>query len=323
MASIFLEIEKNYERLRDSNERERIRRVKEIYAKFPEVQEIDKNIRALGFEAAKEGILSGKESSKVSAKNEMKTLRAMKESILVSNGYTRDYLDEVYRCIICKDQGVLEDGSRCSCYTRQLTRHLYKMSNMERMIEKQNFSTFDINVFSPLPFEDEGISPRENMKLILKMGQEFIETFEQHNDMNLLFYGATGQGKTFLCNAIAGELLERNYSVVYQTAFTLVDILEQRKFRNDGSKEIKVQFELLLNCDLLVIDDLGTELSNNFTNSQIFNIVNTRLISGKKTVISSNLSPTEISKTYTDRVFSRVFDKFIPIHFFGPDLRWE
>lgn len=323
MASIFKEIERNYEKLRDRNERHRQERLREVYSKLPEIKEIDFNIRSLGFEAAKSGLLSGDEKASEVAKNELEALKAMKESILLSNGYNRDFLEERYHCKYCKDQGTLDNGDRCSCYNRQLTRYLYRMSNVERMIEKQNFATFDLNVFSPLPFEDEEMSPRENMKLVLEMVNRFIETFEEYNDMNLLFYGSTGQGKTFLCNSISGELLERNYSVIYQTAFTLVDILEQRKFRNDGSKELELQYNMLMESDLLVIDDLGTEMANNFTNSQIFNIVNTRMIAGKKTLISSNLTPTEISQTYTDRVFSRVFDKFIPMRFYGPDLRWE
>lgn len=323
MTSIFQEIERHYERLRDQNQKERQRRLEEVYRDLPEIREIEKNIRALGFEAARSSLAKGESHDQDLAKEELRTLKAMKESILVSHGYPRDYLDPVYHCEDCQDQGFLEDGSRCSCYTRQLTHKLYKMSNMERMIKKQNFSTFDINVFSDLPFEDRGISPKENMKNILKIVGQFIETFDQYNDMNLLLYGSTGQGKTFLCNAIAGDLLEKNYSVVYQTAYGLVDILEERKFRNDRPKEVEVQYDLLMTCDLLVIDDLGTEMANSFTNSQIFNIVNTRIIGGKKTLISSNLSPQEISQTYTDRVFSRVFDKFIPLSFFGPDLRWE
>ena len=139
----------------------------------------------------------------------------------------------------------------------------------------------------------------------------------------MLFYGTTGLGKTFLCNCISKSLLDKDKIVIYQTAFTILEILERRRF-GKGNKEISdYQYDLLFEADLLVIDDLGTEVTNTFTNAEIFNIVNTRLIAGKKTLISTNLTPKEISGIYTDRIFSRILDKFIPLKFYGKDLRWE
>lgn len=254
---------------------------------------------------------------------ELKSLQEMKENMLMARGYSKNYLEPIYTCPYCQDKGTLEDGSRCHCYVQKLASRLYKMSNMEGMLEKQNFATFDLEVFSDLPFSDEEKSPRDNMREILKTVKIFIDEFSSPNEMNLLFYGSTGQGKTFLSNAIARELLDQSFTVIYQTAFTLLDILERRKFYRDDNPRVGTEYELLFDADLLIIDDLGTELSNNFTNSEIFNIINTRLMKGKKTLISTNLSPSEISKTYSDRIFSRIFEKFLPIRFYGPDLRWE
>ena len=141
--------------------------------------------------------------------------------------------------------------------------------------------------------------------------------------MNLLLYGPTGLGKTFLSHAIAAELMAAGKSVVYETAFGLVRIFEEKTFNRDASDEVKMAYDSLFKADLLIIDDLGTEMVNSFTNAQFFNILNTRLIEGKKTIISTNLSPREISSVYGDRVFSRVFDKFVPMEFIGEDLRWE
>ena len=115
----------------------------------------------------------------------------------------------------------------------------------------------------------------------------------------------------------------KNKIVIYQTAFTILEIIERHRFRRDSKEFNDYQYNLLFEADLLIIDDLGTEVANTFTNAEIFNIVNTRIIAGKKTIISSNLTPKEISETYTDRVFSRIFDKFIPLKFYGHDLRWE
>ncbi|NLI66362.1 MAG: ATP-binding protein, partial [Tissierellia bacterium] len=173
------------------------------------------------------------------------------------------------------------------------------------------------------PFEGEVLTPRENMIDIVGIAEGFISNFDENNGENLLFYGTTGLGKTYLCNCIAKSLLDKNKIVIYQTAFTILDILEERRF-GKGDKELSnYQYELLLDCDLLIIDDLGTEISNTFTNAEIFNIVNTRLLRNKKTIISTNLTPKEISDIYTDRVFSRIFHRFNPLKFYGNDLRWE
>lgn len=163
------------------------------------------------------------------------------------------------------------------------------------------------------------MSPKENMKLILDASREFIKTFEEKNDFNLLFYGATGQGKTFMINCIAKELLNRNISVVYQTAFTICEVIEDYKFRRNSTNDIK--YKQLFDAELLIIDDLGIEMATTVTNSGIFNIINKRIISGKKTIISTNLEPEELTNIYTDRVTSRVFQRFYQLKFFGEDLR--
>lgn len=190
---------------------------------------------------------------------------------------------------------------------------------MSYTLDKENFNTFDLGIFSREPYKNEGISPRENMEMVLKLSRRFINTFKDKNDMNLLFYGPTGQGKTFMLNCIAKELIDENVAVVYQTAFNMLDLIEDRKFRRNEINSVK--YNLLFDCELLIIDDLGIEFTNSFTASEIFNIVNTRILRGSKTLISTNLSPDELTAKYTDRVFSRVFQKFEPIKFFGEDLR--
>ena len=248
----------------------------------------------------------------------------MEKAFLLTEGnISADYLDLTYDCLNCKDTGYLDDGQRCSCMKQMLINRAYKMSNLESVLDKENFKTFDIKVFSNDPFEGEKLSPRENMMEILSYAEGFIGNFRENNGENLLFYGTTGLGKTFLCNCIAKALLDKNKIVIYQTAFTILDILEKRRFRKDISDITEYDYSLLFDGDLLIIDDLGTEVSNTFTNAEIFNIVNTRLLAGKKTIISTNLTPNEISEIYTDRVFSRILDKFIPLKFYGKDLRWE
>ena len=138
-----------------------------------------------------------------------------------------------------------------------------------------------------------------------------------------MFYGDTGLGKTFMCNCIAKSLLDKGHLVIYQTAFKMFEIIEDYKFKNADSHISKENYENLFDCDLLIIDDLGTELTNSFTNSELFNILNTRLLSGKKTIISTNLSPMQLGSNYAQRIFSRLFDRFKMVKFIGKDLRWE
>ena len=323
MASIFDKIRADYDALRRENERILHERRQEAYAMAPGLEEVEDNIRNLGFEAAKATLLSGDGAVKKAAVDELKTYEAMARAMLAEVGLPVDYLNPIYTCEKCKDKGYLEDGSRCSCMKQRITAYLHRSSHIERQIEKNNFGNFRLDIYSDMPFADEGISPRQNMEEILTVAENFVATFDEANDMNLLLYGPTGLGKTFLSHAVAAELMAAGKSVVYETAFGMVRIFEEKTFNRDATDEIKMAYDSLFTADLLIIDDLGAELNNSFTNSQLFNIVNSRMIDGKKMIINTNLTPNELSAVYGDRIFSRIFHKFIPMAFFGKDLRWE
>ena len=323
MASIFDKIRADYDALRRENERILYERRQEAYAMAPGLEEVEDNIRNLGFEAAKATLLSGDGAVKNAAVEELKTYEAMARAMLAEAGLPVDYLNPIYTCEKCKDKGYLEDGSRCSCMKQLITAYLHRSSHIERQIEKNNFGNFRLDIYSDMPFADEGISPRQNMEEILTVAENFVATFDEANDMNLLLYGPTGLGKTFLSHAVAAELMAAGKSVVYETAFGMVRIFEEKTFNRDADDEIKMAYDSLFTADLLIIDDLGAELNNSFTNSQLFNIVNSRMIDGKKMIINTNLTPNELSAVYGDRIFSRIFHKFVPMAFFGKDLRWE
>ena len=319
MKEIFREIEKDYEKQQDLNKLQLEERQNLIYDKIPKIKKIDSLIIKLAISAAREQINAPSSQKLLKINQDIYELKEEKEKLLEENNYPKDYLEMHYNCDVCKDTGYLEDGTRCSCLKKKLSQELFEISNISYVLSKENFDTFDLNIFSDKKNEKEGISPRQNMNMILKAVKKFLDTFDEKNDMNLLFYGPTGQGKTFLLNCIANYLINENKGVVYQTAFNLLDVLEDRKFRRNDLNQSK--YDLLFSCDLLIIDDLGIEMSNSFTTSEIFNIVNTRILRGRKTLISTNLSPKELSQTYTDRVFSRVFQRFYPLKFFGEDLR--
>lgn len=314
-----------YEKKRDRNERDRKRRVEEVYNKIPAIKRIDEEIQRCGLNMSK-AIINSPENYQETIKKAREAIEALKMEkayLLTESNIALDYMDIRYECEICEDTGYVEGAKRCNCLKQEMVSRAYRMSNIEHVLEVENFKNFNINLFSNEVFEGESMTPRENMVDIVSIAEGFIDNFDENNGDNLLFYGTTGLGKTYLCNCIAKSLLDKNKIVIYQTAFTILDILESRRF-GKGDKELSnYQYDLLFEADLLIIDDLGTEVSNTFTNAEIFNIVNTRLLKGKKTIISTNLTPKEISDIYTDRVFSRIFDKFNPLKFYGNDLRWE
>ena len=308
-----------YENLRRKNADIHEKRVEEINKIVPEIREIDGLIRDIALRAAIEQIKNPNQDKSFEESEKIYKLKLKKMDFLEKKGYPRDYLEEIYTCKDCHDTGINEDNEKCHCLKRLIVSELYDMSSISYMLDKENFDKFDLNVFSEKVYEKFNMSPRENMKSILALSKNFIKTFDDKNDLNLLLWGPTGQGKTFLLNCIAAELINKDALVIYQTAYEILKTIEDRKFKNIDDDKYNLYFE----SDLLIVDDLGIEFVNSFTTSEIFNIINTRLLRGKKTLISTNLSPKELSETYTDRVFSRVFQKFVPIRFFGPDLRWQ
>ena len=322
---ILNEILNEYERKRDRALYSQRLRQKQAYLKLPELRKLDYEISNTGFLISR-AILENPDCYEEKAreiKEKMEKLKMKKAVLLTENNIPLEYLEVVYECNSCEDTGFLPNGEKCNCLKQAMISRTYKMSNIEDALKKENFQTFDINVFPDTAFEGEKHTPRENMQNVVGIAEGFVNNFHERNGENLLFYGSTGLGKTFMCNCIAKGLIDKNKIVIYQTAFKILEIIESHRFRRNERLFDDLDYEILFTSDLLIIDDLGTEVANTFTNAEIFNIVNTRLINGSKTIISTNLTPKEISEIYTDRAFSRVLEKFIPLKFYGPDLRWE
>ena len=199
------------------------------------------------------------------------------------------------------------------------------MSNMKEILERDNFNTFDIDVFSDMPVEGKELSPRENMKAMLQDMYNYTFNFGEDSEEesgNLLFLGTPGLGKTFMCSCIAKEILNKGYTVIYQTSFNLLEVIERYKFKTETySATDEENYRNLFTCDLLIIDDLGTEMPNSFTNSELFNIINSRLNAKKKIIISTNLNLLQIKEIYTERILSRIVGNFKMYEFYGRDLR--
>lgn len=300
-------------------------RKEELYERVPNLEQTDKQIQLLSIKLSKL-ILTNPDNLELRAielKNNIENLKRQKKSMYKKYDIPENFLEYDYLCKNCNDTGYIADGKRCKCFNKQIIAYLYKMSNMNKMIEKENFDTFDIDIFSNEIYNNERYTPRQNMYKILETCEDFCSNFDKNNT-NLLFYGGTGLGKTFMCNCIAKVLIDKEKVVLYQTAFNLFEIIENHKFNKPNeTEENKINYNMMFESELLIIDDLGTEFNNSFTNAELFNILNVRLISDKKTIISTNLSLEQLAQTYSDRIMSRVFNKFIAHKFYGKDLRWE
>ena len=315
----------SYQKKRDKAESDLELRKNDVYSQIPEFKKLDDEISKVVLQLAKLVLQnpSNKENIILESKKKMDELKSQKKELLTKYKVPNGYLEIQHDCNVCKDKGFLDNGHKCNCLKQEIINEAYKMSNISRMLEKENFTTLDTSIFSSEKDPESNISPQQNMLQIVSICESFILDFDKDNGENLLFYGDTGLGKTFMCNCIAKSLLDKGHLVIYQTAFKMFEIIEDYKFKNADSHISKENYENLFDCDLLIIDDLGTELTNSFTNSELFNILNTRLLSGKKTIISTNLSPMQLGSNYAQRIFSRIFDRFKMVKFIGKDLRWE
>ena len=211
------------------------------------------------------------------------------------------------------------DGRKCACFRRAETELLYEQSNLKEILLEDNFEHFSLQYYSDEAInESSGLSARQTAAFALKCAREFVAGFSD-SFTNLCFYGDTGVGKTFLSHCIAKELIEAGFSVLYLTAFEFFEQLEQHKF--SSSDESEEAYRHLFECDLLIIDDLGTELTNSFVSSQLFLCINERILRKKSSIISTNLSLEQFAETYSERTFSRIFSHYQMIRLFGNDIR--
>lgn len=320
-----IEIQNNYAK-NLSNEKEKIeRRKRKILNDNPDIKAIEDKINELDYKRINI-LLSGDQISNVKLselKKEIQNLQKLKEEKIKELDLPKDYLKIKYICNICKDKGYIEKNGKsimCKCIIQKLMNEKYNDSNLKDQIE-ETFSNFNINYYSNEKNDSEKKSPRENIKDILNISKEFVEQFKKENSKykNLFFTGKTGLGKTFLSNAIAKELINRGYTVFYQTAPIMFDELMLNKFKN--TDEYYNMLDNIRNADLLIIDDLGSETLSESKIKEMFSIINTRLINKKSTIISSNLDLKDLAAAYEDRIVSRIIGNYTIKKFYGKDIR--
>lgn len=294
------------------------KRKKLFFARFPEASEIEKKLALTAIDSAK-AVLGGS-----SAKKELESLRKRSVSlrnrlseILNSVNLPEDYLEVKHNCEKCQDEGFV-DGVMCSCMRDMMKKESYAKLNSMSPLELSSFETFSLDYY-PENSEPGHKSPRERMGIIFDFCKKYSDNFSSKSP-SLIMMGNTGLGKTHLSLAIASEAINKGYGVIYVSAPNMVNKLEKEKFQNYGrdSEESEKHF---IDCDLLIIDDLGTEYSGAFSNCAIYNIVNSRIMMSKPTIVSTNLTMKELEKNYSPRMVSRIIGNNIRLEFLGFDIR--
>lgn len=311
--AIFREYEQKQIHNRDIMDKRR----QAVYNSIPELENLHNSISKLSIEQARK-LLDGDANALIELKAELKTLIDKKAELLVAAGFPADYLEPVYDCPDCKDTGYI-GNEKCHCFQKAIVDLLYTQSNLKNILKKENFDTFCFNYYSDNHTDPvTGRSSLAAMRNAYDVAREFVDTFS--NDFcNLFLYGDTGIGKTFLSNCIAKELIDKSFSVIYLTAYELFDTLAKGKFEKDDTAE--TMCDHIFDCDLLIIDDLGTELTNTFTVSQFFLCLNERILRRKSTIISTNLSLESIVDIYSERTFSRITSNYTMLKLTGDDIR--
>ena len=293
-------------------------REKEIEQNLPAYTALHRQIIENSMNYARTSLFSGNSTGTEELRRQNEELSKKKEALLLAGGYPADYLSPVYTCNDCCDTGLIGE-ERCHCFKQAVVDLLYAQSGIAEIIKEENFDSFSFDYYNNTVVDPKTkLTPRQNIQRIYDTCQSFVRNFDTEFN-NLLFYGNSGLGKTFLSHCIAKELLGTAHTVLYLTAYELFDILGKAMY--DEDQDFAASGEHILDCDLLIIDDLGTELANAFTLSRLSLCINERFLNRRATIISTNFGVQELADHYGERNFSRIFSSYTPLRFFGEDIR--
>ncbi len=321
---LYRQVALEYEDIRRHDRQDLEERRQNVFSAVPELEKIEDEIRGAGLKIVKLAISGGGDlSSHIAALRErQKSLLIQRKAMLLEHGFAEDELSMRYLCDKCEDTGVFHDKN-CECFKRRLIIKAFEHSNLSLQLRDQSFKTINMELYSRAVDGRFGVSPYDAMVNIVGTCRHFVQHFDTENK-NLLFWGEPGLGKTFLSTCVAKELIKSGHSVIYETAYKIFSMLEDFKFRRtEDIEKLRGQTQKLYECDLLILDDLGAEFSTNYTNAAFFDILNTRLIANKKTIINTNLNLEELAKKYSDRVFSRIIGHYQALQFIGKDIRLQ
>lgn len=303
-------------------EKDADKRREEVYGKLPRVKELERQIASTGITAVR-AVIGGENVASQMEKLRDKNLAMQGElnDILAANGYEKDIFEPRYTCKKCSDSGYYDENGKtlvCSCLKNALIACACEELNRAAPLSLSTFDTFSLDYYDKAVDESTGISPYNQMSKIFRYCRGYADNFAKNSE-SILMKGATGLGKTHLSLAIANEVIKKGFGVIYASAPSLMTKLEKQYFSKaeDGGET----FDMLIECDLLIVDDLGTEFHGQFSVSQLYNIFNSRMLSGKPVIINTNLTMRELENIYTQRFVSRICGNAQKLDFLGRDIR--
>ena len=311
---------------RRENQAEQQRRTDLIYHRIPEIESIDRRMRSQMSDLVRLTLSKPADLSHRLEKlqKENLDLQMRKAELLHAQGFPIDYLDEIVSCKVCGDTGMV-DGRLCACMERRYNRELTKELSVLLRSGDESFERFDLSLYPDTPEQESGVSARSAMRIVFSACRGFADSFPDvpANLRNLLLRGESGLGKTYLSACIARSVAERGYSVCYDTASAALEAFEKQKFSRipEEAEAAALRAERMLSCDLMILDDLGTEMPTPAAASALYTLINTRLSRSLHTVISTNCSDDELRRRYSPQICSRLFGEFLELPFYGNDIR--
>lgn len=305
-------IVRSYEEKQRRSRNELANHRENVYRAIPEYEELEQQVSAISIEKGRK-LLSGDTGALDELKENLKSLSERKARLLSENGFPSDYLLPHYECPVCQDTGYV-DNHKCNCFRKAEIELIYEQSNIKNLLKTDNFEN--------LSYEYYVQEDLEHFKKAVERCQNFINEFDT-GYQNLYFYGTVGTGKSFLSSCIAKELIEKGKLVIYFSSSQLFDTLSKVTFNRDSAEATSGLYEDIYECDLLIIDDLGTEVTNAFVSSQLFSCLNNRHLRRKPIIITTNLSLIELRDKYSDRIFSRIVNNFEVCKLTGNDIRMQ
>ena len=316
----------NYKRIRTEYETKTFRaqeeaeaRRTELYSAIPELKAMDERLSSFGLRIMQAALQNGDTAAGIAKlREENERINRARAELLRRNGYPADYTEPRYECDKCRDTGYV--GIRmCTCMRQRLTEAGMASSGLSGLMNKQSFENFSLDYYRRDAREFDMM--RCNFEKVREYAEHFSILADAPQPESLLFLGGTGLGKTHLSTAVARKVIERGYDVYYNSAVGMISDFEFRRFGNGVAQSDVDDTARYTECDLLIIDDLGTEVVNQFTLSCLYHVLNTRLNLGKPTLISTNLTSADLRKIYSDRITSRLMGEYTLVPFYGTDIR--
>jgi len=310
------------EQRRADNQAEQQRRLAAVYARVPEIRQIDERMRAQMAELIRLTISKRPDLKEQIGRLETdnRDLQIRRAELLVENGWPVEYLDEIFTCPKCRDTGLYQ-GAPCECLNKLYNHELTKELGVLLRSGDESFERFDLSLYSASPLPG-GLSPRETMSMVYDFCRRFAADFPKVS-ANLLLQGDTGLGKTYLSACIARVVAAKGCSVCYDTASSALEAFERQKFARspEEAEAAALRVNRMLSCDLMILDDLGTEMVTTMSTSALYTLINTRLVNDKKTIISTNCTDEELARRYSPQIYSRLLGEFKHLPFVGTDIR--